>query len=395
MPTATTSALDLAALPAFFGDADLDLELFRALIARESDPAAHPHAASIEKNVPIYDGDAVRAALADPAQEASLRAEWCRVLRDGAGVLAIQGAFSDPAVIDRNTEAFQQIVAQELAAGGGDGDHFGNNQRIWNALQKVGLHDPEAFVDYYGNPVLALAATAWLGPGWQMTAQMNNVRPGSSAQSVHRDYHLGFQGYDVIAQYPAHLQVASQYLTLQGAVAHSDMPLETGPTRLLPFSQLLPAGYLADREEAFVAAFEENFVQLPLAKGDAVFFSPALFHGAGTNQSSGDRIANLLQISSSFGRPMELVNRDALLRAVFPVVQRRRADGTLTQREADAALTSAADGYSFPTNLDSDPPIGGNAPETALQMATRAVDEGLTPEQLGAELDAYAARRRA
>jgi ectoine hydroxylase-related dioxygenase (phytanoyl-CoA dioxygenase family) len=49
-------------------------------------------------------------------------------------------------------------------------------------------------------------------------------------------------------------------------------------------------------------------VQLPLDKGDMIFFSPALFHGAGSNQSQSDRIANLVQISSAFGRTMETVN---------------------------------------------------------------------------------------
>ena len=47
-------------------------------------------------------------------------------------------------------------------------------------------------------------------------------------------------------------------------------------------------------------------MQLPLAKGDAAFFNPALFHGAGTNRSADvRRMANLLQVSSAFGRAME------------------------------------------------------------------------------------------
>ena len=62
---------------------------------------------------------------------------------------------------------------------------------------------------------------------------MNNVKPDSKAQSAHRDYHLGFQSPQTINQYPAHAQMMSQYLTLQGAIAHEDMPLEMGPT---PFS---------------------------------------------------------------------------------------------------------------------------------------------------------------
>jgi ectoine hydroxylase-related dioxygenase (phytanoyl-CoA dioxygenase family) len=41
-------------------------------------------------------------------------------------------------------------------------------------------------------------------------------------------------------------------------------------------------------------------VQLPLRKGDAVFFNPAVMHAAGTNRSKNiRRLANLLQTSRS------------------------------------------------------------------------------------------------
>ena len=39
---------------------------------------------------------------------------------------------------------------------------------------------------------LALVSRAWLGPGYQVTSQVNVVRPGGQAQDPHRDYHLGF-----------------------------------------------------------------------------------------------------------------------------------------------------------------------------------------------------------
>ena len=104
--------------------------------------------------------------------------------------------------------------------------------------------------------------------------------PGGAAQQAHRDYHLGFQTAEVSASYPAHVHDVSPILTLQGAVAHCDMPLESGPTKLLPFSQAYRPGYAAWRRDDFRALFEERYVQLPLAKGDAVFFSPALFHAA-------------------------------------------------------------------------------------------------------------------
>ena len=62
-------------------------------------------------------------------------------------------------------------------------------------------------------------------------------------------------------------------------------------------------------------------MQLPLEKGDAAFFNPALFHGAGTNRSTDvRRMANLLEISLPFGRAMETVDRTAVSRALFPVL---------------------------------------------------------------------------
>ena len=78
-----------------------------------------------------------------------------------------------------STAIFREIVAEERAAGLGQGDHFGENERIWNSIQKACLKDPDLFIDYYGNPVLAIACQAWLGPFYQITAQMNSVKPAN------------------------------------------------------------------------------------------------------------------------------------------------------------------------------------------------------------------------
>ena len=181
---------------------------------------------------------------------------------------------------------------------------------MWNALEKLAVRDPEAFVDYYANDVIALVSTAWLGPGYQMTSQVNVVRPGGIAQDPHRDYHLGFLSDEVAARYPAHVHLLSPALTLQGAVAHTDMPVASGPTMYLPYSHQYAPGYLAWRRPEFRDFFLQRYVQLPLAKGDAAFFNPALFHGAGSNVSTDvQRMANLLQVSSAFGRAMETVDR--------------------------------------------------------------------------------------
>src|SRR5699024_12588916 len=88
------------------------------------------------------------------------------------------------------------------------------------------------------------------------------------------------------------------------------MPVESGPTLYLPYSQQYEPGFLAVVREEFQRYFTENHVQLPLAAGDAVFFNPALFHAAGSNRSADiRRMANLLQISSAFGRARGVLDR--------------------------------------------------------------------------------------
>ena len=381
-------------IPPFFSESDIKLSDLEALCAQTADLADYPHAADVQKNIVIYRAADLNPCLDGGAQEQALKSEITKLLRDGPGVFVVKGAI-DPAVVDRSTEMFFDIIKQEKAAGGGQGDHFGSNERVWNSVQKACEYDPETFIDYYKSPMIALGCQAWLGPNYQMTAQVNNVKPGGKAQSSHRDYHLGFQSADTVSQYPAHAQMMSQYLTLQGAIAHCDMPLETGPTLFLPFSQKLKAGYLAYTRPEFRQYFDENHVQIPFEKGDLVFFSPALFHGAGNNISHGDRLANLIQISSAFGRTMETVNRTKMMAAVYPAIKARKDGGTLSAREIADTIACVAEGYSFPTNLDSDPPIGGNAPETAAQMMHKALANGWDWAQLEAELAAYEERRKA
>ncbi|GAA2769153.1 MULTISPECIES: phytanoyl-CoA dioxygenase family protein [Streptomyces] len=374
---------------AWLSEQDCDLDAFRDLVERVTDRADYPHACAVERNVPVYDcglleGDRV------------VQAELVRALTDGPGIVVFRGAFPDPDVVDRATAVFEALIAEQRASGAAAGDHFaepGANDRVWNALEKAALYDPEAFADYYANDVLALVATAWLGPGYQVTSQLNVVNPGGAAQTAHRDYHLGFLSNEVAAAYPAHVHRLSPVLTLQGAVAHCDMPVESGPTMYLPHSQTYEPGYLAWRRPEFRAYFDAHRVQLPLAKGDAVFFNPALFHAAGTNRSADiRRMANLLQVSSAFGRAMETVDREAVANAVYPVLLRRKAEGA-DQAWLDHVIAASAEGYPFPTNLDGDPPVDGLAPPSQADLVRRALREEWTPRTLRAELRAGAERR--
>jgi ectoine hydroxylase-related dioxygenase (phytanoyl-CoA dioxygenase family) len=376
---------------AYYDPETCDLEEFTALIGQVTRSEQVPHAAAIEKNIPIYDMSNLRSTLEDDRTRRGLMAEWAQILGSGAGVLVLKGAYADTAVLDEATRIYEGIIAEEKQGNGGAGDHFaaaGANDRIWNALQKLCEASPEAFLNYFANTAIAAVCEAWLGPNYQMTAQVNLVHPGGAAQQAHRDYHLGFQTAEVSASYPAHVHDVSPILTLQGAVAHCDMPLNSGPTKLLPFSQAYRPGYAAWRRDDFRALFEERHVQLPLAKGDAVFFSPALFHAAGANTSHDiHRFANLLQVSSAFGRAMETVDRDKMCKLLYPHALQARQDGRLNAAELSAAIAATAEGYSFPTNLDRDPPINGLAPETQAAFFRRALTEGVEEPAFADRID--------
>jgi ectoine hydroxylase-related dioxygenase (phytanoyl-CoA dioxygenase family) len=374
--------LDAAMLRA----AECKVEDLASIVAEQTLLADYPLATRVEANVLVYAAEDLRGA----AREAAY-AELARALREGPGVVIVEGAM-DPAVVDRATEVFFRIIDEQNAAGQSVGDHFakaGANDRIWNSLEKLAVADPAVFVDYHGNDIVDLVSTAWLGPAYQMTAQVNVVNPGGAAQVPHRDYHLGFMSSAQIEHYPDHVHDLSPGLTLQGAIAHGDTPLETGPTMLLPHSQKYPGGYLIAGREDFAAFTTAHCVQVPFAKGDAIFFNPALIHGAGTNRTSDvRRMVNLLQVSSAFGRAMESVDRERVVLAIYPELLERGDD-----QRAEVALRSAAEGYPFPTNLDRDPPVGGLAPPSQADVVRAALAERRTPDELRGALKEHATRR--
>src|SRR4029079_13856359 len=356
---------------------DFRLDEFHAEVTRTTSLADYPHAIDVRENVLVYPAT-------PPSTRRALQAELIRALTDGPGVVVFEGAYSAD-VVDRASAAFYAIIEAQRAAGSAAGDHFGKpgaNDRIWNAAQKLALHAPEVFAEYYANDTIAVISEAWLGPRYQVTSQVNVVNPGGTQQVPHRDYHLGFVAPEDLAAYPAHVHRTSPVLTLQGAVAHCDMPIESGPTMLLPYSQRFAGGYIAFNRPEFIEFFAEHHVQVPLHNGDAVFFNPALYHGAGSNVSADiRRMANLLQVSSPFGRAMEALDRTAMVRAIYPALLAMKAAGR-SQRELHNAVVATAEGYAFPTNLDSDQPIGTLAPPSQVDTVLAALDANLREDEL-------------
>ena len=361
----------------FFNADEINLSEFSALCSQTVSSEDYNFSSDIQQRVVIYEGDNVRSLISTP-QALDLKTELHHCIKEGPGVVVVRQAFQDMKVIDRATEIFQEIIDEEKTSGQNRGDHFakaGENERIWNALQKFCERDTETFIDYYNNPLLCFVTEAWLGPFFQMTSQVNIVKPGGQAQKPHRDYHLGFQENSLVSEYPISAQILSQFLTLQESVAHTDMDISSGSTMMLPFSHQYPLGYMAWRDSKFIEYFQKHAVQLALKKGDAVFFSPALFHAAGTNSKSSDRIANLLQASSAFGKTMESVDRTKMTKLIYQVLLDRKKYHQISPDETKAVWASVIDGYAFPTNLDLDSPMEGLVTEDLWTLMERALTE--------------------
>ena len=337
----------------YFSQSDIDYDDLAKICSQKTLQEDYPFADSVSNNVVIYDANYLETFIGDSENELRLKTELHQVLEGGPGVFVIRNLYRHDA-IDQSNNIFEKIVESE---GNTSNDHFasGTNTRIWNAFQKVALEDPDAFISYYSNNLLKLVAESWCGPNSQMTAQVNIVRPGGEMQKPHRDYHLGFQENQVVELFPISAHRLSNYLTLQGGVAHTDMPLASGPTMVLPYSQQYELGYLAWRDNACTDFFNDNAVQNQMNKGDGIFFNPALLHGAGSNTTKDfHRIGNLLQISSPFGKTMERIDYLKIINRIYPLLLEHSINKTLSEKLIENVLVCATDGYAFPTNLDND-----------------------------------------
>lgn len=61
---------------------------------------------------------------------------------------------------------------------------------------------------------------------------------------------------------------------------------------------------------------------------------------------------------------MESVDRRKIMELIWPIL-RTGASEELGEKRVEALLKAVADGYSFPTNLDTDPPPAGGVRRTS------------------------------
>lgn len=136
---------------------------------------------------------------------------------------------------------------------------------------------------------------------------------------------------------------------------------------------------MAYRIPEFQNFFLEKYVSIPLEIGDGLFFNPALFHAAGQNDSANImRSANLLQISSAFGKPMESIDTQALIERTWDSMLAKYKQHGLSD-ELRALVSVVAEGYPFPTNLDRIiPETAGMAPESEQDILIKSLKIGST-----------------
>ncbi|KAJ9418487.1 hypothetical protein QL093DRAFT_2102499 [Fusarium oxysporum] len=355
------------------------LDAFKKLCSQKVTKQDYPLAADIKENVPVY--NLSNFSTLTENQKSALQGEWYKILLYGPGVFVTAGLYTNLDVINKSTAAFNNIIKRESQGTKTTGDHFasaGKNDRIWNSFSKHGLQDPDSFFNYFRIPTSTSSSLHGLVQG---------------IASLLKSTTSGLEGS---LKYPRAMQVASQCLTLQGAIAHVDVPLESGPTRLLPFSQAFAPGYMAYHLPEFNEFFLDNYISLQLKKGDGLWFNPALFHAAGENKSVDiNRLVNLVQISSAFGKPMETIDALPLVESTWDVLTAAYREQGLSD-EVQMFIAAIGEGYPFPTNLDNNPPRNENmAPDSEQDIIRVALVNGKSREEVLADLEGFRLRVRA
>ena len=175
-------------------------------------------------------------------------AEWVEALTDGPGVVSIRGAFATPGAIDAANAALL-------------GDHRRGAAEATSAAAIISP-SPAPMTASGTRSKSSACATRTSSPHTTPTRSSRSCRRPGSARAI-RSPRSSTSSTPAarpspctatiiwvsnrlaeIERFPVHVHRLSPVLTLQGAVAHCDMPLESGPTLYLPYLAKLPARLL-------------------------------------------------------------------------------------------------------------------------------------------------------
>lgn len=109
---------------AYFNATSCDVEEFRQLVSQKLDAGIVPHAYKVVAGIPVYRVADLETVLAGRESRSRLMAEWAQVMRLHSGVLVLEEAYKDVTPIDRATQVYNRIIAEEKAASGGGADHL-------------------------------------------------------------------------------------------------------------------------------------------------------------------------------------------------------------------------------------------------------------------------------
>ena len=269
-----------------------------------------------------------------------------------------------PAVVDRATAAFERHdrrAARERRRGRRPLRQAGRQRpHLERAGEARGRATPRRSSTTTPTTSSRSSRRPGSGPATRSPRRSTSSTPAAPAQTVHRDYHLGFQSAESARRYPAHVHALSPVLTLQGAVAHCDMPVESGPTLYLPHSQKYAPGYLAYRRPEFQEYFVAHHVQLPWPRATPCSSTRRCSTPpAPTTRPTSGGWRTCCRSRSAFGRAMETVDRRRMCEAVYPALRprarRRDAAARVAQRRRRLAPRATP---SRPTSTATSPSTG-------------------------------------
>ena len=110
----------------FYSTEDLDFPEFVSFCEQNVDHKDYSFSSGVNKKIVHYEGDAIRSVIGTP-QAVELKTELHNCLKAGPGVFAIKKAFQNLKAVDRATEIFRKIIAEEKDAA----EHHGDREVGW------------------------------------------------------------------------------------------------------------------------------------------------------------------------------------------------------------------------------------------------------------------------